>query len=136
MELTDKKIIRKIENLYVKELREECENLSDITVEDVYIHCFYGVYRNSYVVVLDYGSGTTEILPADMEIDGVVFHFGHYRYMDSARTTPYANYGRDTPMVFVLPFDCRYCCICEVEIPLGVVVQHDDVGGLYLHQPL
>ena len=82
LELTDKKIIRKIENLYVKELREEYENLSDITVEDVYIHCFYGVYRNSYVVVLDYGSGTTEILPADMEIDGVVFHFGQYRYMD------------------------------------------------------
>ena len=78
-----KKIIRKIENLYVKELREKYENLSNITVEDVYIRCFYGVYRNSYVVLLDYGHATTEVSPADMEIDGVVFHFGHYRYINS-----------------------------------------------------
>ena len=83
LELTDKKIIRKIENLYVKELREEYENLSNITVEDVYIRRFYGVYRNSYVVLLDYGLATTEVSPADMEIDGVVFHFGHYRYINS-----------------------------------------------------
>ena len=82
LELTDKKIIRKIKNLYAKELRENDETFSDITSDEIGIRRFYGVYGNCYVVLLDYGSGTTEILPVDMEIDVVVIHFGHYRYRD------------------------------------------------------
>ena len=82
LELTDKKIIRKIKNLYAKELRENDETFSNITSEEIGISSFHGVYGNCYVVCLSYGEVIDEFVPVDMEIDGVIFLFGHPVYMD------------------------------------------------------
>ena len=82
LELTDKKIIKKIKNLYAKELRENDETFSNITSDEIGISSFYGAYGNCYVVYLSYGQVIAEFFPVDMEIDGVIFKFGHPVYRD------------------------------------------------------
>ena len=82
LELTDKKIIKKIKNLYAKELRENDETFSNITSDEIGISSFYGAYGNCYVVILGYGIVLDEYIPVDMEIDGVIFQFGHPVYRD------------------------------------------------------
>ena len=43
---------------------------------------FYGKYGDCYVVLLDYGYNTAEYSPFNLEIDGIVFNFGHPRYVN------------------------------------------------------
>jgi hypothetical protein len=51
-------------------------------VEDVVLTKFYGKYNRAYVVSFDYGQAGSYSDPIDLDIDGVIFHFGHPRYIE------------------------------------------------------
>lgn len=89
LNLSDNDLIDKIKDSWAKKLRENCNDFRDIAGKDVVLSRFYGVYGNYYVVFLDYGTYTEEYVPVDLEIDGVIFHFGHPRFV--SRLVVYEN---------------------------------------------
>lgn len=73
-------LIEEMKEAWIKKLHKSSNDL--LTVNDVTITRFYGMYRDSYVIMLDYGQGTADFVPVELNIDGIIFRFGHPRYMD------------------------------------------------------
>ena len=82
IELSNAQLVDTIKDLFARELRETSNDFSAITSEEIMLTKFYGVYGNCYIVLLDYGYNTDEYVPFDLEIDGIVFSFGHPRYVN------------------------------------------------------
>ena len=58
-------------------LKENNDTFSDIKANDIdFKH--YGTYGKYSVVMMYYGHNADQYAPTDVEIDGIVFHFGHY----------------------------------------------------------
>jgi len=82
LEVFDEKLVNVIKDLFAKELREKSKEFSTITGDKIVLTKFYGEYGDCYVLMLDYGYHTDEYNPFDLEIAGIVFHFGHPRYVN------------------------------------------------------
>ena len=66
-----------VKNSWARYLKENSDTFSDIKANDIdFKH--YGTYGKYSVVMMYYGHNADQYAPTDVEIDGIVFHFGHY----------------------------------------------------------
>ena len=82
LKLSNEQLVDTIKDLFAKEIRETSNEFSAITSKEIVLTKFYGEYGDCYVVLLDYGYNTGEYIPFDLKIDGIVFSFGHPRYVN------------------------------------------------------
>lgn len=74
-----------IKETRAKEIREEPDTMyPELTAEDINIRRFYGIYNTYPVVYLSNKQemGTAQYYDISRDIGGVIFKFGHFRYID------------------------------------------------------